>query len=67
VVAVYKELLKTYQPKRIGIFGTSAGAILTGEVAARLKQSGMQLPGALGIFPPWPISAGLRIRNSCLH
>jgi acetyl esterase/lipase len=50
VVAVYKELLKTYQPQRIGIFGTSAGAILTGEVAARLKQSGMPLPGALGMF-----------------
>ena len=50
VVAVYKELLKTYQPQHIGIFGTSAGAILTGEVAARLKQSGMPLPGALGMF-----------------
>ena len=32
VVAVYKELLKTYKPKKIGIFGTSAGAILAGEV-----------------------------------
>jgi monoterpene epsilon-lactone hydrolase len=27
VVGVYKELLKTYQPRSIGIFGTSAGAI----------------------------------------
>jgi acetyl esterase/lipase len=50
VVAVYKELLKTYQPGRIGIFGTSAGAILTGEVAAKLKQAGMPLPSALGMF-----------------
>jgi len=50
VVAVYKELLNTYQPGRIGIFGTSAGAILTGEVTARLKQSGMPLPGVLGMF-----------------
>jgi hypothetical protein len=33
VVAVYKELLKTYKPHSIGIFGTSAGAILTCEVA----------------------------------
>jgi epsilon-lactone hydrolase len=49
-VAVYKELLKTYQPRNIGIFGTSAGAILTGEVASRLKQSGLPLPGALGMF-----------------
>jgi monoterpene epsilon-lactone hydrolase len=50
VVGVYKELLKTYQPANIGIFGTSAGAILTAEVTVRLKQSGLPLPGALGIF-----------------
>jgi len=50
VVAVYKELLKTYQPQHIGIFGTSAGAILTGEVASKLKQAGLPLPGALGMF-----------------
>jgi acetyl esterase/lipase len=50
VVAVYKELLKTYQPHNIGIFGTSAGAILTGEVAVRLRQLGLPLPAALGIF-----------------
>ncbi len=28
-VAVYKELLKTYQPRHIGIYGASAGSILT--------------------------------------
>jgi acetyl esterase/lipase len=50
VVAVYKELLKTYKPQHIGVFGTSAGAILTGEVAVRLKQLQLPLPGALGIF-----------------
>jgi epsilon-lactone hydrolase len=50
VVAVYKELLKTYPPHNIGIFGTSAGAILTCEVAVRLKQLGLPLPAALGIF-----------------
>lgn len=50
VVAVYKELLKTYKPKKIGIFGTSAGAILTGEVASHLKQLNLPQPGALGMF-----------------
>lgn len=50
VVAVYKELLKTYQPAHIAIYGTSAGAILTGEVAVRLRQFHLPLPGALGIF-----------------
>jgi epsilon-lactone hydrolase len=50
VVAVYKELLKTYKPKSIAIYGTSAGAILSAEVAVQLKQSGLPLPGALGFF-----------------
>jgi monoterpene epsilon-lactone hydrolase len=50
VVAVYKELLKTYKPQSVGIFGTSAGAILTAEVAVKLKQLGQPLPAALGIF-----------------
>jgi acetyl esterase/lipase len=50
VVAVYKELLKTYKPKSIGIFGTSAGAILTAEVTSKLKQVALPLPGAVGMF-----------------
>jgi epsilon-lactone hydrolase len=50
VVAVYKELLKTYKPPGIGIFGTSAGAVLTCEVAVLLKQLGLPLPAALGAF-----------------
>jgi epsilon-lactone hydrolase len=49
-VAVYKELLKTYKPAHIGVYGTSAGAILTGEMAVELKKLGLPLPGALGIF-----------------
>ena len=49
-VAVYKELLKTYKPGHIVIYGTSAGAILTGEVAVKLKQLGLPMPAALGIF-----------------
>jgi acetyl esterase/lipase len=50
VVAVYKELLKTYKPRSIGIFGTSAGGILTAEVTVKLKQLGLPFPGALGLF-----------------
>ena len=49
-IAVYKELLKTYKPDHIVIYGTSAGAILTAEVAVNLKQLGLPLPAALGIF-----------------
>jgi monoterpene epsilon-lactone hydrolase len=49
-VAVYRELLKSYQPAKIGLFGTSAGAILTAEVAVKLRQLGLPLPAALGVF-----------------
>jgi epsilon-lactone hydrolase len=50
VVAVYREVLKTYKPANVGIYGTSAGAILTGEVAVKFRQLGLLEPGALGIF-----------------
>ena len=49
-VAVYKELLKTYKPQKLALYGTSAGAALTAEVAVRLKQLGLPLPAALGIL-----------------
>jgi epsilon-lactone hydrolase len=49
-VAVYKELLKTYKPQNIALYGTSAGAILTGETTVKLRELGLPLPGALGIF-----------------
>jgi acetyl esterase/lipase len=49
-VTVYKELLKRYKPDHIVIYGTSAGATLTAEVAVKLKQLGLPMPAALGIF-----------------
>lgn len=49
-IAVYKELLKTYKPEHIVIYGTSAGAILTAEVASKIKQLSLPMPAALGIF-----------------
>ena len=49
-VAVYRELLKTYQPNHIALYGTSAGAILTAEVTVKLKQLKLPLPAATGIF-----------------
>lgn len=49
-MAVYRELLKTHLPARIALYGTSAGAILTGETAVKLKQLALPLPAALGIF-----------------
>lgn len=49
-ITVYRELLKQHRPEDMVIFGTSAGAILTGEVAVKLKQLHLPLPAALGIF-----------------
>jgi monoterpene epsilon-lactone hydrolase len=49
-IAVYKDVLKTHKPQEVVIYGTSAGAMLTLQVAAKLKQLGMPEPAALGVF-----------------
>src|SRR6185437_5167284 len=49
-IAVYKELLKTYRPDHIVIYGTSAGATITAQVAVKLKHLSLPMPAALGIF-----------------
>lgn len=50
VATVYRELLKTYKPKNIGIYGCSAGGALTAEAAAWLPAHGLPQAGAAGIF-----------------
>ncbi len=52
-IAVYREVLKTYKPQNIGLYGTSAGAALTAETAAKIKQLGLPMPAALGFFSGW--------------
>lgn len=52
-VAVYRQLLLSYKPSKICIYGTSAGAILTPEVAVRLRQLRLPFPGCLGVFSGW--------------
>jgi epsilon-lactone hydrolase len=47
---VYRELLKSYSPKSIGIYGCSAGGALTAETAAWLPAHGLPQAGAVGIF-----------------
>ncbi|THD77110.1 MAG: alpha/beta hydrolase [Phenylobacterium sp.] len=49
-VAVYRELLKTHRPSEIGLYGTSAGAILGPELIERLKTLGLPEPAVLGMF-----------------
>jgi acetyl esterase/lipase len=50
VASVYKELLKRYRAKYIGIYGCSAGGILTAMATAWLQKEKLPTPGAIGIF-----------------
>ena len=50
VAAVYKELLKTYRPGNVGIYGCSAGGMLTAESVAWFQKHNLPRPGAIGIF-----------------
>lgn len=50
VASVYRELLETYRPENIGIYGCSAGGMLTGEAISWFLKEHLPLPGAIGIF-----------------
>lgn len=50
VASVYRELLKTYSPQNIGIYGCSAGGWLTAQSMAWFQKEGLPLPGAIGMF-----------------
>jgi epsilon-lactone hydrolase len=48
--AVYKNALKQYAPKRVGVYGTSAGAVLAAQMAVESRKLGLPLPAVLGFF-----------------
>ena len=50
VAAVYRELLKEYRPENIGIYGCSAGGMLTAMSLAWFQKEQLPTPGAAGIF-----------------
>ena len=50
VAAVYRELLKTYRPENIGIFGCSAGGLLAAQSIPWFLKEKLPLPGAVGVF-----------------
>ncbi|MET0366158.1 MAG: alpha/beta hydrolase fold domain-containing protein, partial [Sphingobium sp.] len=50
VAKVYRELLKTHKPEDIGIFGCSAGGMLTAEALAWFDKEKLPFPKAIGIF-----------------
>ena len=49
-LAVYRELLKTHKPAEIGVYGTSAGAILGPQLMVRLRAEHLPMPAVLGVF-----------------
>ena len=50
VAAVYAELLDSYTAKSIGIYGCSAGGVLTAQAIVEFTHMGLPMPGALGTF-----------------
>jgi len=51
-LAVYRELVKTTEPKRIGILGASAGGSLTYVTLMRARAEGVPMPGAIATGSP---------------
>ncbi|MGN2436548.1 alpha/beta hydrolase [Pseudomonas syringae] len=49
-VAVYREVLKTYAPDRVGIYGSSSGSVLSVQAVLKARQVGLPVPGAIGFF-----------------
>ena len=50
VVKVYRELLKAYEPRHIGLFGCSAGGLLAAQSVATFQTEGLPVPAAVGVF-----------------
>jgi acetyl esterase/lipase len=50
VAAVYRELLKSYDPKHIGLYGCSAGGFLAAQSVAWFAAHGLPEPAAVGVF-----------------
>jgi acetyl esterase/lipase len=50
VAAVYRALLKEHSAAEIGIYGCSAGGILTAESVAWFEKEALPMPGAIGTF-----------------
>jgi len=50
VAQVYRELLKSYEPHRIGLYGCSAGGLLSAQSIAWFRAHELPRPAAVGVF-----------------
>lgn len=53
VIAVYREIIKEYDPKKIGMFGTSAGGGLLLAAVLKMQELGLPTPAVLSVGTPW--------------
>jgi acetyl esterase/lipase len=49
-LAVYRALLEQHEAADIGVYGTSAGAVIGPQLMMRLRAEGLPIPAALGVF-----------------
>lgn len=57
-LAVYRAALADHDPRDIGVYGTSAGAVIGPQLMMRLAAEGLPLPGVLGVFSGEPDMVG---------
>jgi acetyl esterase/lipase len=57
-VAVYRATIRNFDPKAVGVFGTSAGGGLALAIGLKLKALGLPMPGAFAPSTPWADLAG---------
>jgi epsilon-lactone hydrolase len=50
---VYQQLIRQYDPERLGLFGDSAGGALALVTALRARKQGLPLPAAVALSSPW--------------
>jgi acetyl esterase/lipase len=50
VASIYREVLKSHRPRHVGIFGTSAGGLLTAQSLAWFERHELPMPAAAGIL-----------------
>ncbi|PCI53325.1 MAG: alpha/beta hydrolase [Alphaproteobacteria bacterium] len=50
VAAVYREVIKTYKPENIGLYGCSAGGLLAAQAIAWFDRDELPQPGGVGVF-----------------
>lgn len=55
LTAVYREILKTHAPRNVGIFGGSAGGVLTLQSIPWFRKQSLPLPGSIA-----PLSCGFQ-------